>query len=65
MNNQKKDSLSAETTDPGARPGDHDQTAAGTHEPPRITRLGTVAELTLGHPIANETDGTFPGSIFV
>jgi hypothetical protein len=58
--------LSADTTDAGDRPPDHRQSAAapGVHEPPRIRRLGTVAELTLGHPILNETDGTFPGSVF-
>lgn len=35
-----------------------------THEPPAITRLGTVAELTLGSTHTT-TDGTFPGSQFV
>jgi hypothetical protein len=32
------------------------------HEPPRITILGTVAELTLGHNPGPISDLTFPGS---
>jgi hypothetical protein len=36
----------------------------GPHEPPRITRLGTIQELTLGSATSSHTDGTFPGSIF-
>jgi len=40
------------------------EASPGAHEPPRITRLGTVAELTLGFPNENGSDGTFPGSQF-
>jgi hypothetical protein len=60
MTDQKKDLLSADET--GA--DEQGPTTARPHEPPRITRLGTVAELTLGHLGAHETDGTFPGSLF-
>ncbi|HWF50824.1 MAG TPA: lasso RiPP family leader peptide-containing protein [Solirubrobacteraceae bacterium] len=59
MIDQKKDLLSADET--GA---DEQGSTPRPHEPPRITRLGTVAELTLGHPVTHETDGTFPGSLF-
>jgi hypothetical protein len=34
------------------------------YEPPRITVLGTVRELTLGTNTQAQTDGTFPGSMF-
>jgi hypothetical protein len=64
MTDQKRDLLSPDTIDLGTRTGANRPAADEPHEPPRITRLGTVAELTLGHPIANETDGSFPGSIF-
>jgi hypothetical protein len=48
----------------GRGEGADQEGAAPEHEPPRITRLGTVVELTLGHPVLNESDGTFPGSLF-
>jgi hypothetical protein len=64
MINRKKDLLTEDISGPGARPQGHGQDKAEPHEPPRIVRLGTVAELTLGHPLAHETDGTFPGSLF-
>jgi hypothetical protein len=35
-----------------------------THVPPRITRLGTIAELTLGSEEESNSDATFPGSLF-
>jgi hypothetical protein len=50
--------------DSGALPAGARRSAAEAHEPPRITRLGTVAELTLGSQTENHSDGTFPGSIF-
>jgi hypothetical protein len=34
------------------------------YEPPRVTRLGTIAELTLGQSRSQRTDGVFPGSQF-
>jgi hypothetical protein len=34
------------------------------YEAPRITRLGTLSELTLGYPTENGTDGSFSGSLF-
>lgn len=40
------------------------QNAYKSHEPPRISRLGTVAELTLGYPNENGSDATYPGSLF-
>jgi hypothetical protein len=34
------------------------------YEPPRITTLGSLADLTRGRSSNARTDGTFPGSIF-
>jgi hypothetical protein len=33
------------------------------YEPPRLTVLGTLAEITLGHP-GTQSDGLNPGSTF-
>lgn len=38
---------------------------ADAYRPPKLTVLGTVAELTQGNNTAAHTDGTFPGSLFV
>ena len=56
--------LAVEGIDTGGTYGGDGHDSRESHEPPRITRLGTVAELTLGHPEAGRTDGSFPGSLF-
>jgi hypothetical protein len=55
---------SADGIGPGGTHGGDSNDSTEPYEAPRITRLGTVAELTLGHPEAHKTDGTFPGSVF-
>jgi hypothetical protein len=47
-------------------PEDSDRTEIGpeAYEPPRISVLGTLSDLTRGRSSTARTDGTFPGSIF-
>lgn len=35
------------------------------YEPPRLTRLGTLSELTQGDDTQRHSDATFPGSNFL
>jgi hypothetical protein len=46
------------------RPADKGPTSLRPYEAPRVTRLGTVAEMTLGSSHHHHTDGLFTGSEF-
>ena len=62
--------MSADSPDPKQRVPEPpsvteaDSTHRADYEPPRLTSLGSIEELTRGNNTQAVTDGAFPGSMF-
>ena len=61
MTEQNSDAIEGESA---AGHADALKEAQPAYEPPRLTVLGTLADLTRGSDSAANTDGIFPGSMF-